>query len=71
MGLISRIKGLGLLLKDPAGWSARWYRRKVRYDSVALHPQDWREEQATGQSDAAPGSRADGASPGDCSAPGE
>jgi len=71
MGLLSRLKGLGLFLKDPAGWSAQWYRRKNRYDSVALHPLDWREEAAGERGQVVPGPGGDTGSPGDCSAPGE
>ena len=31
------------LVKDPAGWSARWYRRKNIYDHAFATPEAWRD----------------------------
>jgi len=31
------------LVKDPAGWSARWYRKKNNYDHAFATPEVWRD----------------------------
>jgi hypothetical protein len=43
MNAKERLSGWWLLLKDPAAWSARWYRRKNTYDHAFAQPQIWRD----------------------------
>ena len=48
MSLKERLSGWLLLLKDPAAWSARWYRRKNTYDHAFAQPETWREPRKEG-----------------------
>ena len=43
MSLKERLSAGLLWLKDPAAWSARWYRRKNTYDHAFAQPETWRD----------------------------
>jgi hypothetical protein len=50
VSLRSWIAGWVLWGKDPAAWSARWYRRKTHYDHAFAQPDTWRDPREEGGS---------------------